>query len=103
MACLPWLKASLRRLPNSQACAGLAYSTRCSIMWHLRCLCAVATRSCTAQVVEQERELVDAASRRGGDLRAAAAAALQHSAEAVQQLARHFEGQARLMHCVGQE
>ena len=49
------------------------------------------------QVVEQQRELVDAASRCGGDLRAAAAAALQHSAEAVQQLRRYFEGQARLV------
>ena len=52
------------------------------------------------QVVEQQRELVDAASRCGGDLRAAAAAALQHSAEAVQQLRRHFEGQARLVSLV---
>ena len=54
-------------------------------------------------VVEQQRELMKADGGHSGDLRAAATAALQHSAEAVQHLRRHFEGQARLLPCVRQE
>ena len=81
---------------NPQACRSGSFDPL------LHCLAvALATHGyyalCDVQVMEQQRELVDAAIRRGGDLRAAAAAALQHSVEAVQQLRRHLEGQARLV------